>query len=754
MRSKSVIAPYVAISKTYLMRPLMWGGLMPLVIGCFILFGSSPRSMQFRDAFSTPFDRTGRHVCRDAAEFMKWSEDGSIHPEITALDFTRMGLLVSMHDIGSVSQRAEIRPFSDLQHTLSQFPNLETVQFDLNQFTQITPETLATLTRLKAVAISDAKITTDHVTALSQIASLRWITLETLDLPASLQPLSLLPHLTTLCLSNGRLSMTDAPAASPYRPEVLAELSALPKLRALILRPQYLPGIAYFAGNKTPNPACDSILKRSFIETFAGNRALERVWIGANQRADQREQLAAIARAMPHIDVRSATYDSEKIVRVHFVGLALGLVAMLLMLQLTSQFSAPAAQLIPRFAVVHLSWFGGLMAVAIVVYAFLVVRSDIIFLSGLAVFSGSVAAAATLQVLWNVVGMTGRNWANYVSAAIVVVVVYVPMLKDYFRPVVAANVDQFLMGMYPMLASLLLVLATLVVIACLSMFGQQHRVWAEHAIAPAMTVQQIGERRVSLAHRQWNDRKHTGRLSHWYRQLDGAAIAFWQGKHRSVAQMWQLGQSSAAIRRIMLLYTVIFCVGIFSRQSTPLSMVIIGLYYSVFMIVSMPLAMVAMRTCGRRETFSRDLLHPISRDRWIRGVFLAVLTQVGSLLGIALIIANLEIHFLLHTPTGFGVLRGLIALGALTVLGSGLILLIALHRGIGWVVLLGATGTFSSMLVTMVVVDTALGQVNPELRTIDNLMHHGSLLPAIWIVAILILVLAYKQWQDAEFARS
>ena len=740
------------ISKTYLMRPLMWIGILVMTVGFLPLLPSS-RSIRLRDAYSTPFDATDHHAFHDAEAFIEWSEDGSIHPEITAMDFTRMDSVLSTRMIDPATGLSELRRFSELQHALSQFPNLTTIKFGMNQLTQVNPQTFTALPLLSAVEVLDITVTNEHIALLSQIESLQWISLHTLDLPASLRPFRNLANLSAVCVAPGPLSMSDTPAASPYRREVLADLNALPALRTLILHPQYLPGIGYFAGSQMPDPACDSILKGNVSEVFANNRTLRRLWIGANQSQAQREQLAVVAQAMPQTRVRSATFDNAKIDRLKVAAAMLMFATMILTFQLTSQFSGPAALLIPRFASRHIGLFCGALTTATCVFASTLTQHNINLLSGLAALSSGVAAVVVAHALWNVVALSGRRWAYFLPVMLVLGIVYLPMLGSYFSIAFAAAADRFLIGTYGLVASLMLAFSIIIMAVSMMLFRHQHRDWMEHAIAPAMTLRELSERMTSTASKRKESRRETRYFANWDRRLDAVSIQLRDQAQWALPRLWQLGQPPARIGAMMIVLALFTWAGAFFRDPPSAGVMQITLHYSLLMLVLMPMMLLAMQCYGRRETLARDLLHPVDREQWIRAVFTSVLTQMGVLMLLALVIANVQICVLSGVPGISSVLRGCTAMAAQTILATGVILWVTVHRGVAQVAIIGCIGLIASGLVCLIVVDSGIGPSAAAMNEVRVILHHPAVLSSLWAVAGATLVIAYKQWQRTEFAQ-
>src|SRR5688500_9110972 len=126
MRNFLALYQIVGITKTYAMRPLIWLGACILGLGCAGLNNGSP-SLRLRDSYESPFDKSGPTVLRDAQSFLRWVEDGTVHPEITGIDFRRMGSGLSLRNLNHETRVAEIRPFAEVQHALTQFPNLQMI---------------------------------------------------------------------------------------------------------------------------------------------------------------------------------------------------------------------------------------------------------------------------------------------------------------------------------------------------------------------------------------------------------------------------------------------------------------------------------------------------------------------------------------------------------------------------------------------------------------------------------------------------
>lgn len=751
MRNVSILAQTLAVLKTHAMRPLMWVACLLVSFGCFVLLTDS-KSIQLRDAFPAPFDQTGAGVLRDAETFLRWASDGTVHPEITALDFNSMGTAITLKNVDPVTRRAELRMFDELQHALLQFPNVETLQFDMQQLTFVKPETLAALTKLRAVRVRDLPITDRHIRLLTNIKSLEYLELQTLDLPASLRLLAVLPKLTTVVISNGYYNMTDHPAASPFRRQVLNELSQLPALQRLMLKPPYLPGIGYFAGGTAPEPSCDPVLKENVAEVFHEHPRLTHLWVGANQRAEERARLAVIADALPSTAVRAATYDNSKLIKISGSATVLFVAMGLLVLQLTSQFSAPASQLMPGFAQRHLGVAALLMLGAVLALAMSVNRHQIGLLAAAAVFTTTLACLLAFDAWWNRILTAPRGWIQYLP---IVFFLSIALLfsNSHRLPLQAfQEIDQFLIGSYPVVAGGMLLASLTVVCVRLLSFGQLHRNWAELALAPAMTLQELSERSNSVALRRLGDEYLAGQIGSWEHAIHAASASLRQGSWLALCRLWYLGLAPLKLLRGIGIVAGISCAAFYFSSIRLTHSALLTVHYTVFVVIYVGIIMVAIACLGRRSALSLDLLHPVSRRHLITSAFATVFLQVAAATGLALFAAWVQRSLLLDVPAVASLLRGVVAMGALTVLLTGTLLWVMLSHRLVSAVFAVVISMLTIGLVSMVVVDTGVGQSPAAAAEVLRWLQHAAVLPGLWLLASITLALTFWYWTRAEFA--
>lgn len=751
MHKVSRAAQVITVLKTYAMRRLMWLACLIVGLACLVLLSES-RSLQLHDAFPSPFDQNGPGVLRDGETFLQWASDGTVHPEITAIDFISMGSAISLKNINPVTRQAELRTFNELQHALLQFPNVQALQFNTQQLTFTNPEILAALTQLRSVLVRDLPITDRHISLLAEIESLEYLKLQTTDLPASLQPLKMLPQLTTVVISGDGYLMTDRPAASPYRRQVLSELRDLPTVQRIVLKPPYLPGIWYFAGSTEPDPSCDPILKANVAEIFGGHPHLTHLWVGANQREEERAQLKVIADGLPHTAVKSATYDSSKVTKVGGGAIALFAAMCFVVSQLTGQFSGPASQLVPRFARPHLIVAGCLMLIALLAMVASLSRQEISSLAAACVFTTSYTAALGLNAWWNHAMTSPRGWNQYIPIMVFLCIALVFSWANHLPPQFFQWGDRFLIGSYPLLASGILAAALAAVLVALSSFVDLHRVWAELSLAPAMTLRELSERSNSLALRQLGDNYLADQIASWDRVLHTNSARLQQGSWLALCRMWYLGQAPLKLLRGLGIVAVISCAAFYFSSIRATYSGQFAVHYSVFMVIYVGIIMVAMVCLSRRSTLALDLLHPVSRRDLITSAFATVFVQVAAATGLALLVAWIQRAVLLDFLDVLSLLRGVIAIGALTVLITGTILWVMLSDRIVSAVPAVLLSMFTICVVGMVVTDTGFGHSSAADAEVRQLLHHAAVLPGLWLLAITTLALTYRYWTRAEFA--
>ncbi|MGV3485347.1 MAG: leucine-rich repeat domain-containing protein [Planctomycetaceae bacterium] len=747
---RELLWQWIAITKTYAMRPLMWLAVGIFALG-YVALRSEPRSLHLRNSYDSPFDQSGSGFLRDPQAFLQWVDDGTVHPEITGIDFVRMGSAISLKNVDPITRRAEIRPFAELQHALTQFPNLQTICFDRQQLTEVQPATLDSLKKLTSLQVQDHPITDDHLQAIADIKSLEYLSLQTIDLPASLVPLASLPRLRTLSLSAGSYIMTDRSVDSPYRRQTLAQMHSLPALQELVLKPPYLPGIGYFGGSTSPDPACDPVLKLNAAEVLKGHPSLTHLWIGARERAEERVGLERVADELPGVQVSSAVHDTGKTAKAGLAAATLVLALAVWMLQLTSHFSGPASQCVPHFASRHLSLFALLALSSVVIVAVPLHTQGIHWLSTAAVLTFAVAVVTLTHASWAVFEMRPTRWINNVPAVIWVCLILLPFLF-YSSTRLSDLASQFFIGQYPAAAAIMLLASAAVSVAGLAAFSVQHRIWAEQSLQPATTIRQLGERVSSIALRRQGDRFLSEPIARWNRKLTVVSRRFAQGSPGAAERMWQLGQAPVPLLRMAILIAVLSGLWCWFGGARSAMAMQAAVHYSVFMMIATALLGISISCLTRRATLALDLLRPIDRSRWIQSVFTSVLVQVSGAMILALLTAVVQLSIFLAWPSVDTFIRGLIAMAALSAMATGSILLATINRSMVLSVFTAVLCCGVVTLVCLVVVDTGLGPSPAVAGDVRAVIRHPGVLTGIWLTSVAMFGFAYIRWTRAEFA--
>src|SRR5690606_35209058 len=126
---------------------------------------------------------------------------------------------------------------------------------------------------------------------------------------------------------------------------------------------------------------------------------------------------------------------------------------------------------------------------------------------------------------------------------------------------------------------------------------------------------------------------------------------------------------------------IISCVAFYFSSIRLTSSAQLAVHYTVFVVIYVGSLMVAIACLGRRSVLSLDLLHPVSRRDLITSAFATVFLQVAVATGLALLVAWVQRSLLLAVPELSSLMRGGIAMGALTILLTGAMLWVMVsHR--------------------------------------------------------------------------
>ena len=322
--------------------------------------------------------------------------------------------------------------------------------------------------------------------------------------------------------------MLDSPMESLYRPEVLAQTHEMVYLRLLVLMPQWLPGEAYFAGSKTPDPACDPILKENAAKLLAGHPSLTDLWLGIAKYERSGKDLATVQAAMPDVNVRSAQYNETSISRVGFGSLAVMLLTWISMYNLIGHFSTPQRRVIPNYEKPHIRFVFG-FAVLVVIVSTVAIHTPVAvaWLPAMIVSVLAVAFAATANMTVINRRRPALVWVPPIIMMALLLFQWIwiqPQIRPVLRqaiPAMEPAMDHFLGGHHPVLA---IVIAIVIAVACLpaiywmiSQFTDNDRLNAEAGLPPTITGKDfVKQGEILILQRRGNQRA----LDAWHSQLE------------------------------------------------------------------------------------------------------------------------------------------------------------------------------------------------------------------------------------------
>ena len=271
-----MLSRYRNIAIVWLQRPLNWIALVPILLMFWYVFDEGRRSSP-TNGYSTPPRPSSRNFLRNAADYLEAVKRGVVDERIEELDFRSMGTIAQTTSDG---KKVKIS-FSTIESGIGFFPSVSWIHFDHFQLTETSVDTLSKLDHVRSLFVNCERVTDADLEKVASWKSLEFLQIETMDFQGSLKILGSLPNLKKLVLTHGSWYMTDNPVQSLFKRDVLEDAQQLKSLEQLILQPKWIPGIAYFAGNREPDPACDSILKKNAAELLKGHPSLRQLWIGS-----------------------------------------------------------------------------------------------------------------------------------------------------------------------------------------------------------------------------------------------------------------------------------------------------------------------------------------------------------------------------------------------------------------------------------------------------------------------------------------
>ncbi|MBC8356905.1 MAG: hypothetical protein H8E66_33455 [Planctomycetes bacterium] len=749
------------IAKVWAYRPMMW--LLAIVALIALLASIEDRNRtKMRSSFVIPgeFESMGSvkltpmSTLKNGEVFQQFAQSGEVDTSVEGIDLQSMDLRDPTNPL---------EDFSSLEHALANYPSVRWIRFDTDQIQHVSDDTLSKLSDLETIIIHDHQVTQSDVDKIAQLRSLQMLVVETLDFPASLNTLSNSPSLNTLVLSHSTFNMVDSPMESLFRPEVLAQTHDLVHLRRLVLRPQWLPGEAYFAGRKTPDPASDPILKENAAKLLPGHPSLTDLWLGIAKYERAGKDLATVQAAMPDVSVRSAQYNETSISRIGFGLLAIVLLTSVSMSNLSGHFSMPQRRVTPNYEKPHMRFVFG-FAVLVVFVSTVAIHTPVAvaWLPAIAVSVLAVAFAATLATMAIINRPnTARAW---VPPIIVMVLLFLqwtlihaqirPVLRQAF-PTMEPAMDHFLGGHQPVLAIVIAVACLPAIYWMISQFTDNDRLNAEAGLTATITgndlakqggIHMLQQSEILILQRGGTAIQRA--LDAWHLRLE-ALKSKPRGWLRDVRLDW-MGEPMPFAAWISFLVGATVVTFLVSRLS--ISGQEFGTTYFC-LAVAAALIIPLVASISRRDVLPLELLCPNSRSQFMRRRTLSIATKYAYLFAGLFVHVAIVQYFCFHTLSLENIMRAVIMFAPTTIAGTGLVLWGSSIRNIFALGLLIVVGLVTLTFASFSYLDFRWIEEGTSGEGIHEFLTNPLFYAAGYAVAGLLLWTGYYRLSRCELAR-
>jgi hypothetical protein len=664
------------IATVWVYRPMMW--LVAVFALSLLLVSIIDRNRtRMRSAFMLPGESrsmtsvklTPMSILKNGGYFQQSAQSGEVDTSVEGIDLTSMVLR---------DPTSPLEDFSSLEQALANYPSVRWIRFDRDQIQHVTNDTLSKLSELDTIIIHDNQITQTDVDKLAEFSRLQMLVLETLDFPASLSALSDLPGLDTLVLSHSTFNVVDSSMESLFRPEVLTQTHELMHLRRLVLMPQWLPGEAYFAGSKTPDPACDPILKENAAKLLPGHPSLTDFWLGIAKFERSRNDLTTVQAAMPDVNVRSAQYNETSISRVRFGSLAIFVLTLIFMCNLRSHFSTPQRRVIPNYEKPHIRFVFG-FAVLVVIASTVTIHTPVAVAWPPAMMV-SVLAVALGATLPNLTVIYRRRPALvWVSTVIMIPLILFQWIRPVLRqaiPAMEPAMDHFLGGHHPVFAIVIAVAGLPAIYWMISQFTDNDRLNAEAGLPPTITGEDFAKQHETHV-MQNHGIAFQRTLDIWDAQLDAWHSRLEAIRSKPTGWLRDIRLDWMGEPKMPLVLWIGFLVGatvatffssLFSGGERALGKVYICMSPAIALIIPV------LTNLSRQEVMPSELLFPNSRAQFMRRRTLSIATKYACLFaGLYVFVAIIQ-YFCFHTFNVENITRAVVAYAPTTIAATGLVL--------------------------------------------------------------------------------
>ena len=587
-------------------------------------------------------------------DFRRYFESGETAYSITGLDFRlsasinpREGssflMLRRIRSGASGPQIAESVPFEQVGRLMLQFPNVQWIRFRGQQLRKTSPEVLNQLRELETIELESFSVNIRDVERLSQITSLRHLTLTALWCDVDLSLLKRLPSLTSVHLTSGSMSSTERGRKSLLSKDHVTELAQLPHLKELVLESDTL----LTGARRSTDTLTDEESRKvsEFANVLSAATELRTVYVGSQHTASARLALRQLRTALPQVSVRPAWSSGQRgpvlMPAIAACLFSIGMVAF----HFLACSSVPQSVLIPgSHAASQRVFLLVLLILLVCQLPFLIMVAEISPVAAVAAW----LAGATLTLKAVSETYAGANPSERPRVQMSwMILVMVPMAMGLTSLLFGDRIEWFMYGEQPRVAGGIIVVSLCFMFRAVRSFAATHTRWAENGMAPAATVQEVFENFKSLQQKSAKLSRVERIGAAWQTRLGNlkASAADCRYSFCRRTRLWMMAMSP------MSLWQIVWRIGLI----VPLSFLpmLTGNYLSGASLTTqspmlMPLAAMGIlgggvvtpiSLYGRFSVFASEVLRPVSRSAWRETVLSSiVLLTIGFNLSVWLLV--------------------------------------------------------------------------------------------------------------------
>ncbi|MEZ6115207.1 MAG: hypothetical protein R3C28_01325 [Pirellulaceae bacterium] len=677
-------------------------------------------------------------------------ESDKLDSRITHFDLDRIrDASYTPHDMHAVDNGSHLQlTRSQLNQILRHLSKLESLVLTTEVLSEFQDDTLLSLQQLTHLTVRGSTIDEASLRMIAGIKQLRSLSLETIDLPTTLDSLSELPHLNRLVIADTGVFRQNGSRSSPYRPEVIASVGSLKALKELALQPQWMPGEA-LSDDGSPYVESDTTLKRNVIDYLDRTTQLKSLWVGAMERREEHATLTEVANVFPEIHVQAARFNSKRseIVFSHAFGVAA--LTFMLWFQLASFFSPPQSMLQPGYVQAHQRTLWWLITALALSATLMMWRLNAALLPAAVVSFGSIAMTAGMHYLWQILGVSRPQTAGRISVVILVAFYACMLLGIGSNRYTGPALDWFLQGQAPIVALLWLALALVALYLIIRSFAHQHRLWTEYSVEPAMTMQEMGEhlqaRTVAAKGNQSTDK----RLAAWYVRLSGNNFRSNRTSRWRQMQHWLLGSQYQPFWRVFALLVVALVV---VGTNWPSAITRTRLVYAIMAFVQVSLVWGGMTIWNRASALPMEMLWPWSKSEWRRTVFWSLMSHITIMLGCTFMVTAAARMVLLDVPSGLSLVRSVVATVAVAIVITSLLTLVVTMRSVLLAGFLAFVGMYIGPILAIIYFDGVIGLSKAADGPLETFLNQPWQMP-VWLACSLFAwIFSAWNWQRTQWS--